>query len=84
MIPQGIPYDWIGVSLNIWGILLNAKQKMLCFPIWLVSNVFWALHWWPKREWGALFLVVVVYTVLNSYGWISWYKLNKAKNAPSS
>jgi nicotinamide riboside transporter PnuC len=75
---DSFPLDWIGVVMNVWGTVLNAKQKLLCFPIWMFGNIFWVMHWWPKQEYAALSLVVV-YTGINIYGWANWYKLSRQR-----
>lgn len=67
---------WIAAVLSIIGILLNAKKNILCWPIWLVSNVMWISHF--IINWDPPSLVLwFVFLGTNTFGWVQW---NKDKN----
>ena len=63
--------DHVGVGLAIVGLFLNANMIIWCWPCYMMSNVFMAIHFIPKREYPYLFLLVV-YSILNTYGWYQW------------
>jgi nicotinamide mononucleotide transporter len=65
--------DWIAVALSIGGCYLNAKKKLICWPIWFLSGVIWIVYWYPKREWAAI-TTTVIYCILNVYGYFEWKK----------
>jgi nicotinamide riboside transporter PnuC len=69
---------WIASILSIVGIVFNAKKHILCWPIWLVSNVLWIIYfiniWNPQS-----LLLWIVFFGFNIYGWIQWKKDKKPK-----
>ena len=68
-----IPFDWIGTVLVLLGIYLNANKKMSCWYVWFGSNIIWAMHWWPQKEYAALALLGIQ-CLLNVYGIRKWSK----------
>ena len=65
---------WIASGLSILGIILNAKKKILCWPVWLLSCFTWLYvalfnydnpHWPEVVLWGT-------FALFNSYGWYEW------------
>jgi len=66
-------WDYIGTIFAILGIILNAQKIIWCWPMWLLSNVFFAIHFIPKKEWVFLFLIFV-YTILDAWAWVMWLK----------
>jgi nicotinamide riboside transporter PnuC len=64
---------WAAVCFSLVGIIVNAREGMSCWAIWLVSNVMWiavALH----REQPADLVLWSAFVVANVYGWYSWSK----------
>ena len=64
---------WIASSLSLFGIILNAKKNIWCWPVWTFSNFFWIYHTINVQEWAA-FTTWVVFLGANIYGWIQWRK----------
>ena len=64
-------YSSFGVSLI--GILLNAKKKIACWPVWLVSNVGWIVYSLIQKDIPQLILWIT-FSAFNVYGWIQWKK----------
>lgn len=62
---------WIAVILSIVGIILNAKHKMSCWPVWIASNVFWVIHAIDGVDIPAVVLWFV-FMGFNVYGWYQW------------
>jgi len=72
--------DWLATLFSIVGVFLNAKQKIICWPIWLISNILWIIHIYPHKEY-ALILTWVVFGIMNVYGWIQWSKERHLDNS---
>jgi nicotinamide riboside transporter PnuC len=70
--------DWIALTLSSVGIIFNAKKLIICWPIWLLSNVFWTIYSMQTDQ-MALLVLQIIFGALNIYGWISW-KSNYEKN----
>ena len=66
-----IKWDWLGVVFAIAGIALNSQKMILCWPAYMISNIFMALHFAPKKEYPFL-LLLAAYFVLNIFAWYSW------------
>jgi nicotinamide riboside transporter PnuC len=64
---------WIGLVLTTWGIILNAKKHMACWPIWITSDVFWILGCFFMNPIPIpLVLMNVVFLGANCYAWKQW------------
>jgi nicotinamide mononucleotide transporter len=70
--------DWLALTFSILGIFLNAKKNILCWPIWIASDILWIIFFIlnPPTIWSSIILYVV-FGVMNIYGWVEW---NKSKN----
>jgi nicotinamide mononucleotide transporter len=64
---------WIATILSFVGIYLNAKKNILCWPVWLVSDLFWAWYSIATQQWPLL-LVQVAFVAGNIWGWKQWSK----------
>ena len=60
--------------LAIVGVVFNNQQMLVCFPIWIVSNVLSALLHYRVGYWWML-TRDVVFVALAVWGWISWAAL---------
>ena len=67
-----IKWDWIGIVFAIAGIVLNSQKMIMCWPAYMISNIFMGIHFLPKKEYPYLFLLTV-YFLLNIFGWYSWF-----------
>jgi len=70
---------WIATTISILGIALNARKIMLCWPVWLVSNVLWVTYFGIMGDKPSIILWVV-FSVFNIYGWVMWSKDRKNGN----
>jgi nicotinamide riboside transporter PnuC len=71
--------DILGYStfiVSLIGILLNAKKKISCWPVWLVSNVGWIVYSLIHRDIPQIVLWIT-FSAFNVYGWIQWKKDQK-------
>ena len=66
-----IKWDWFGVVFAIVALILNADRNIYCWPCYMVSAVFMAIHFIPKKEYPFL-LLLVVYFCLDIWAWYSW------------
>lgn len=65
--------NWIAVSLSLIGIILNAKKSVLCWAVWIISNIFWLAYEIPKGELPSI-LLWSAFLLANIYGWYCWRK----------
>jgi len=68
--------DILGYSsfvVSLIGILLNAKKKISCWPVWLVSNAGWIVYSLIQRDYPQIILWIA-FSAFNVYGWIQWAK----------
>jgi nicotinamide mononucleotide transporter len=63
--------SWFASAISLMGIILNASKIIWCWPIWILSNIFWIYWAYKKREW-ALFSLWIVFSIFNMYGWYMW------------
>lgn len=66
-------FKWIATALSITGIMANANKKIWCWPVWLVSNIFWITVFIVEFDLPTL-ITWVVFSVSNIYGWVQWKK----------
>jgi len=70
---------WIATVLSIFGIVLNAKKLILCWFVWILSNILWIIYFSNNFNLQSLILWVV-FCLFNIYGWIQWKKDKKPQN----
>jgi nicotinamide mononucleotide transporter len=71
--------DVLGYSsfvVSLIGILLNAKKKISCWPVWLVSNAGWIVYSLIEKDVPSIVLWIA-FSAFNVYGWIQWKKDQK-------
>ena len=64
---------YFAALISLIGIVLNAKKIMLCWPIWIFSNILWIIYSLMEKDFPSVFLWVM-FTFANIYGWIQWRK----------
>lgn len=69
---------WILTILSIFGVVLNAHRKRVCFLVWMFTNFCWMIIDFKQGipEQGTLFFI---YFLLAIYGWVKWRKNEKEK-----
>jgi nicotinamide riboside transporter PnuC len=68
--------DGSAIIASFTAIYLNAKKNILCWPIWIVSNILWIAYYIPIAEYSSV-LFWVAYLGFNAYGLYSWSKDKK-------
>lgn len=64
---------WIATGLSFYGIVLNSKKRMSCWPVWLASNAFWMALGVSYKD-SAMIVSQVGFIILNVYGWRAWIR----------
>ncbi len=67
---------WIATALSLFGIFLNAKGILWCWPVWLASNVFWLALGVSYGD-PSMIASQFCFAGLNVYGWRNWHLTNK-------
>jgi len=52
--------SWIATILTIIAIVLNAYKNILCWWVYIVSNILWIVYFWPKQEWAVVMLNIII------------------------
>jgi len=65
--------EWIATILSVIGVILNAHQNKISWPVWLIANCFWMYIFFVNKQWGA-FTTFTAYQICNIYGWYMWKK----------
>lgn len=68
---------YIAAFISFIGIILNAKRKLLCWPIWIISNIFWIYYSISKNDTPSIILWSM-FIGANVWGWYSWIKDKKS------
>lgn len=63
--------DWIASALALIVLILNGNKKIICWPIWLLGNVFWVSYGVTHSVWSIV-LVNFAFAVVNIVGWKRW------------
>lgn len=62
---------YLGTILTIAGIMLNARQRIESWMVWIVGDVLWIVAYWPRHDWPVV-ITNVVFVATNIYGWRAW------------
>jgi nicotinamide riboside transporter PnuC len=69
---------YISFVFSAIGIVLNARKNILCWPVWLFSNVGWIIYSLMTNS-IPLLILWIFYSIFNIYGWKKWYNDLKSK-----
>ena len=64
---------YFAALISLIGIILNAKKNMLCWPVWVVSNILWVVYSILEGDIPSIILWVL-FSFANIYGWRQWIK----------
>jgi len=67
---------YFAALVSLIGIILNAKKEILCWPVWLFSNVLWITYSGIQSDIPYIILWIL-FSIFNIYGWIMWSKNKK-------
>jgi len=71
--------SWVWVSIAIIGAVFNARQNIIGFYLWIVSNVGLTVHNFMIGQ-NSQAVLFVVYTGITSYGIWKWQKLKRKED----
>jgi nicotinamide riboside transporter PnuC len=74
---------YVGTVLTILGILLNSKQRIESWAVWIVGDAIWIVTYWPRHDW-AVVITNSVFVVVNFYGWWAWTRAKKNSTSATS
>ncbi len=69
---------WIPMAIAVLGTYLNARKNIICFPIWIISNIALIIMNFAIEVYAMVGLFTV-YTVISIYGWLNWLKTDDIK-----
>jgi nicotinamide riboside transporter PnuC len=62
---------YFAALVSFIAILLNARKNILCWPIFLVSNVLWIYYSYIEGDIPSI-LLWAMFSGANVFGWWSW------------
>ena len=65
---------WVASFFSLLGVVLNALMIIWCWPVWCIGNTLWMVWSYRKKEY-AQFILWIVFTLANFYGWYNWSTL---------
>jgi hypothetical protein len=65
---------YFAALISLTGIILNAKKNLLCWPVWLFSNVLWIIYSSIEGDIPSVILWTM-FSGANVYGWLQWKKI---------
>ena len=65
--------EFAAVALSIAANWLTAMKIIWCWPVWIATNVLFALMFFHFELWG-LFSMQFVYAALSVAGWYAWWR----------
>ncbi len=71
--------NWIACFLTALGLILNAKKKIICWPIWIIGDFLWIIHFLLTKEYAGT-VVNIIFIAINICGWYSWNKFKITNN----
>jgi nicotinamide riboside transporter PnuC len=77
------PLDLLGyscVSISLFGIYLNARKDILCWPVWILSNIGWITYSILGHN-GPSLVLWIIFLLSNIYGWKQWHNDIKKKES---
>jgi nicotinamide mononucleotide transporter len=64
---------WIATVISVVGVFLNARKNIICWPIWLISNILWIIYFFLLKN-NPSIVLWIVFSFFNIYGWTQWSK----------
>ena len=64
--------DWIGLVLQVIGMVLNAKKNIMVWPCWILSNVAFGIYASQTNQ-ASIVILNVIFFAFNVYGLWSWW-----------
>lgn len=75
---QILMLEIIAALLTIWCVLLAAKNKILNWPVSMISSIFYFVIFFENRFFSDAYLQIA-FLLFQSYGWWYWSNLNPSK-----
>ena len=63
--------EWAATAFGAIGAILNAQLNIFGFYLFIVGDILWMSFAYKHRHWG-LFVLNIVYLILNIYGISVW------------
>lgn len=75
-------FNWIMISVALYGAYLNSKQDINGFILWTITNSYFTVYNFYNEEWaqGCLFLA---YLIITLNGIKTWRKNSQANQKVS-
>ena len=62
---------YFAALISLIAIVLNARKNILCWPIFLFSNILWITYSILEGDVPSI-LLWILFSIFNVYGWIQW------------
>jgi nicotinamide riboside transporter PnuC len=64
---------YVATALQLFGVYLNTKHKIICWTIWTISNVIWITYGILAGTMPVI-VINICFAALNVYGFTQWRK----------
>lgn len=62
---------WVIAYFSIAGVIINVFKNPFCFVIWGVTNTFWMVYNFRKKEYAQAF-IFLIYLIVAIFGFLKW------------
>ena len=73
--------SWVevaAVALSIAANWLTARKRIWCWPVWISTNLLFAVLFWDAELWGV-FVMQFVYAGLSVVGFTAWWRERRGR-----
>ena len=64
---------WLGFTLILTGYFLNAKKKIVCFPVWAAGNITHIIYGYILSAYPIMAMSFFILG-MNLYGYLNWVR----------
>jgi len=76
MTEYSLVFDWtiILIVISVFALYLNAKEKKICWVIWLGADICWLYYSFFVLKTVSLIIANIIWIIIEVYAIIKWVK----------